>query len=385
MSSSALQPQLQPSQSKKGYRAMSLKAREFLQSQSDHMQYHVVDSNWMGQRVDDFVLQQYPQWSYGQVQKLVEQGHIYRYRTNGKKLYTRLTDRLESDELVIVPTSAFWQSQIAAPNGIEDPREEERTALHLTTKVKNMAHNMVVFKNEHVIVLNKPAGVPMMGGKGVTVNIADMLPALKFTRSETPHICHTLDRETSGCVVLARSAGMKRMLAKNFVRRVVPNSVFWGYCVGKPAANHGRIRMYFEEGKGGQIIARPTPTKTSRVAISEYVVNASALEFGSFVSFYPLTSRKHQLRIMAAHALRCPVMGDATFGGDNAFPDSLSVFWDMEKRDMPLHLHHRKIQLPFKKSNGEFICVTAEVPAHMRETMNKLGWPCDVDDPLIPG
>eukprot|EP00758_Cryptobia_borreli_P016981 Tbor_TRINITY_DN6152_c3_g5::TRINITY_DN6152_c3_g5_i1::g.21434::m.21434 len=58
---------------KKGYLPLSMKAREFLQSQSDHMQFHVVDQEWMGQRVDDFVLQHYPDWSYESVRKLVEQ------------------------------------------------------------------------------------------------------------------------------------------------------------------------------------------------------------------------------------------------------------------------------------------------------------------------
>jgi len=224
----------------------------------------------------------------------------------------------------------------------------------------------------------------MMGGKDVGVNIHDLLPALKFTQAEKPIVCHRLDLETSGVVLLARNAGAHRMLAKNFTRKVTPDSVYWGFCVGKPSANFGRIRMFLEEKDHGQIVARPSPTPESKVALAEFVVNASALEYGSFVSFYPLTSRRNQIRIMAAHALRCPLLGDAKFGGEGAFPPSLSMFWDVEGRGVPLHLHHRKVQLPYKRGNGQFVTVTAPVPDHLRKTMSKMGWPCDVDDPLIP-
>ncbi|CAD2221179.1 23S rRNA pseudouridine955/2504/2580 synthase [Angomonas deanei] len=259
----------------------------------------------------------------------------------------------------------------------------------LSSAVREMAHNMVLFKNEHVIVINKPSGVPMMPTSNpLEMNIADMLPAWKYTNTSKPIVCHNLDRETSGCVVLARTKNAHRMLGRMFVKRVVPNSVYWGFCVGRPPVNYGRIRMHFEIEKGQHgdvIVARPSPTKDSKVGIAEFVVNASALEFGSFISFYPLTTRRHQERIMAAHALRSPLLGDAKYGGENSFPQSLALFWDPADKSLPLHLHHRKIQLPYKNGAGEFICVTAPLPRHMMRTFEKLGWPVDADDPLIPG
>jgi 23S rRNA-/tRNA-specific pseudouridylate synthase len=345
-----------------------------------------VTEEWFGQRVDDFVLKHHPEWSFATVKKLVEQGQIYRYRRNGKKKYTRVTDRLEFDELVAVPTTGEWQRQLEAPSEVVTDAEKRRVPL--SAAAREMAGNMVLFKNEHVVVVNKPVNMPMMPSSGPEeLSIHGLLPAWKFTNDRKPLICHNLDRDTSGCVVLARTPNAHRMLGRMFVKRVVPNNVYWGFLVGKPAANVGRIRIHLERtrGQGGElVVVRPSPTPTSRVAIAEYVVNASALEFGSFVSFYPLTSRTHQLRIMAAHALRCPVMGDAKYGGNAAFPQSLSMFWDPDDRGLPLHLHHRKIQLPFKNSRGEFNSITAPLPTHLEQTFKKLGWPSDVDDPLIP-
>lgn len=391
--------QLQPIEKKqRQHTALSLKAREELSRRSNDYQYHVVTQDWFGQRVDDFLTQHHPEWNYDTMKRLVQQGHIYRYRKNGKKRYTRLTDRLEFDELVVVPTNAMWEHQLAPPSGVgssaaadaETQQQQQRRAhFRLSAEVREMAQEMVLFKNEHVVVINKPNGVPMMPTNDpLQMNIADMLPAWRFTNSEVPLVCHNLDAETSGCVVLARTRGAHRMLGRMFVKRVVPNSVYWGFCVGKPVVNFGRIRMHFEVQKGVRgdiIVARPSPTRDSKVGIAEFVVNASALEFGSFISFYPLTTRRHQERIMAAHALRCPLLGDARYGGDSAFPQSLSLFWDPEDKSIPLHLHHRKIQLPYKNGSGEFICVTAPLPAHMEKTFKKLGWPCNADDPLIPG
>nr|CCC48205.1 putative pseudouridylate synthase-like protein [Trypanosoma vivax Y486] len=379
---------LQVEKKRRQYRPLSLKTREELSKKSNDLQYHVITQDWFGQRVDNFIMQHYPEWDYDTIKRLVQQGHIYRYRKNGKRKFTRLTDRLEFDELLVVPTHAFWENQLAPPSGVIKD-SGGKPEIKLSSTVREMAHNMVLFKNEHVIVINKPQGIPMMPtSNSQEMNIAAMLPAWKYTNTTKPIVCHNLDKETSGCVVLARTRSAHRMLARMFVKRVVPNSVYWGFCVGKPPVNFGRIRMHFDVSRGNKgdvIIARPSPTRTSRVAIAEFVVNASALEFGSFISFYPLTTRRHQERIMAAHALRCPVMGDAKYGGEAAFPSSLSLFWDPDDKGLPLHLHHRKIQLPYKNSVGEFICVTAPVPTHMEKTFKKMGWPCEVDDPLIPG
>ncbi|CAJ1015494.1 RNA pseudouridylate synthase, putative [Leishmania lindenbergi] len=374
---------------------LSLQAREELSRKSNELQYHVVTQDWFGQRVDDFITQHHPEWDYETVKRLVQQGHIYRYRKNGKRRYTRLTDRLEFDELVVVPTASFWGRQLAPPSGVElqsfstSQQRERRQKFHLSAKAREMAQEMVLFKNEHVVVINKPSGVPIMPTHDpLAMNITDLLPAWRYTNTQMPIVCHNLDAETSGCVLLARSANAHRMLGRMFVKRVVPNSVYWGFAVGKPPVNFGRIRMHFEIQKGQSgdvIVARPAPTANSKVGIAEFVVNASALEFGSFISFYPLTTRRHQERIMAAHALRAPLLGDAKYGGESAFPHSLSLFWDPARKDVPLHLHHRKIQLPYKNGAGAFVCVTAPLPQHMEKTFKRLGWPVDADDPLIPG
>lgn len=370
---------------------LSLRAREELSKKSTQLKFHVVTSDWCGQRVDSFLLHHHPEWCYDVLKKLVQNGHIYRYMRKGRKKYTRLTDRLEFDELIVVPTSDHWKNSLAGPSelmGGDDSKKEGRTS-NLSYYTRELARKMVLYKNEHVLVINKPSGLPMMPTNDpLEMNIASMLPAWRFSNKNNPFVCHNLDRETSGCVVLARTSGAHRQLGRMFVKRVVPNSVYWGFCVGKPSVNFGRLRMHFEVQQDGNrkqtIIARPNATKKSKVGIAEFVVNASALEYGSFISFYPLTTRRHQERIMAAHALRCPIVGDSRYGGDASFP-SCFLFHDAKDNSIPLHLHHRKVQLPYKDSTGAFVCVTAPLPEYMHKTFKRLGWPSDADDPLIPG
>ena len=387
------------------YRPVTLAVRERIVNDSDAKVYHrVTPEAGFGERVDEFLKRQHPDFSHDTFRRLVEAGHVYRYR-DGNKIYCKLTDRLHNGEFLVVPTQRLF-AQLAPPRGDvyeslrtgsgEQAREfrddeERRKTVHLSYKTKEAALDWVLFKNEYVIVINKPSGVPITKTADGSLNVSDMLPAWKFTLTHRPVICNYLDRDTSGIVVLARTHDTHRMLGRTFQKRNVPNSSYWGFCVGTPKVITGRVKMHLEEPTRGMVVARTTPTAESKVAIAEYVVNANAAEYASFISFYPLTSRTHQLRIMAAHALRCPVVGDAKFGGDNAFPESLDALLgrssddEAGRKSTKLHLHFRKIQLPYKKRNGEFECISAPIPEHMASTFRKLGWATNLDDPLIPG
>lgn len=163
--------------------------------------YHPVTSEHFGTRVDDFVQQLYPSWDRQLVYQLVQGGHIYRYRHNGKRTYTRVTDRVQLNELVVVPTEEAWRRQLNRPSGMEilgpdgapiataDGADDANNGLAansgkrrvpLSTATREEAMRWTLFKNEHVVVINKPSGVPMTRNAGRagaygTMNIADRL------------------------------------------------------------------------------------------------------------------------------------------------------------------------------------------------------------------
>eukprot|EP00760_Papus_ankaliazontas_P033459 PhM_4_TR633/c0_g1_i1/m.96515/K06179/rluC; 23S rRNA pseudouridine955/2504/2580 synthase len=349
--------------------------------------HHRVDERWIGERVDSFLQHHYPSWSKEMIYNLVRSGHIYRMKAHtGKRSFGSVSSRLEKNDILVLPPTLPPGYEKMIPSPVEIETDEPRTKL--SKKVRETAESWVLYKNEHVIVLNKPTGVPVHQTKDIGINIQDMLSCWRYTYDRNPVLCHYLDAETSGCLVLARTVNAQRMLHHMFTRRFAPNNVFWAMLTSTPKANVGRVRMHMEVERGDgpnaeRIIVRPKPSEKSRVATAEFTVNEKLAEYGCWISFYPLTDRRHQLRIMSAHALRAPIMGDGRYGGNAAFPEALKSFWDPHDKGIALHLHHRRIQLPYRTSTGLYVCVDAPLPHHMAKTWDALAWDKDAADPFV--
>ena len=468
----------------RGYKPLSLRTRIALADLSDDMDYIRITPQYFGIRLDDFIVKVLPQiapeatnsisrLSFSSIKKLVQNGHIYKIKggsvshpvkqakgsgimnfepsprvkmgdcsgspgspiqhvpSAGNKVFCKLSDRLELNDILVIPTYAHWTKQLAPPSGVmrdyaelnsteesvKIPKESEdseklssvlkvdairkeqgSSGVRISPKLREEALSWVLFKNKHVVCINKPYGVPITSTSKPGVNIADILSVYKYTYSQKPIICNYLDKETTGVVVLARTVAAFRQLGRMFQRRSTPNNSYWGFCVGNTTAKYGQLKMHLEtvrseKGAPVQIIARPRASDKSKVAITEFVNNYNMGKNCCFVSFYPLTSQKHQLRILAAHGLRCPLIGDHLYGGNSAQLPSFEVMYKHSynaqggntSKVIPLQLHHRKLQLPYKNSKGEFICITAPLPPHMKATFDMFGLPSDMDDPLIPG
>ncbi|KNH05543.1 pseudouridylate synthase-like protein [Perkinsela sp. CCAP 1560/4] len=346
-----------------------------------------VDEHWIGHPLYAFALEHHPEWGKEVVYKLVRSGHIYRMNNqSGKKVFGAAGDRIERNQLVIVPETL--------PIGMERfvPQPNEGSAKHEVTfnpRVRALAENWVLFKNQHVIVLNKPPGIPMQPPPDKSINIHDMLGLWKYTKTCMPVPAHSLDQETSGCLVLARTPSTLRMLHHSFLRKSVPNQCYWALLTATPKAKCGRIKMHIEfehqrqAGSGERIVVRPVPTEKSKPSILEYTVNEKLGDYGAWVSFYPMTSVRNQIRIAAAHALKCPIMGDAKYGGEAAYPKNLRSIWNPEDKGISLHLHHRRVQLPYKNPNGDWYVIDAPLHPHMKKSWESIGWNIDALDPFV--
>ena len=343
-----------------------------------------VDERWIGEPLHAFALERRPAWGKEVIYKLVRAGHIHRMNNQtGKTVFGSAGARIERNQLVVLPEALPAGMGRFVPLSTEECGAPQR---QFSSRVRALAENWVLFKNEHVVVLNKPPGIPMQPPRDGSINIRDMLPLWKYTKPTMPSPAHSLDRETSGCLLLARTPSTQRMLHHSFLRKSVPNQVYWAFLTSTPKAASGRIKMYLEIDKQGgndRIVVRPTPTERSKPSVVEYVVNERLDEHGAWVSFYPMTSVRNQIRIGAAHALKCPVFGDAKYGGAAAYPQSLRSFWDPEDKGVSLHLHHRRVQLPYKNTSGEWVTIDAPLHPHMKRTWQQLGWNVDALDPFL--
>lgn len=211
----------------------------------------------------------------------------------------------------------------------------------------------VLYRDGLMLVIDKPAGVPVHAGPGGGPNIEARFDALRFGLRRPPALAHRLDRDTSGCLVLGRHPKALRRLGRLFAEGRVEKT-YWAVVTGAPPADSGRIELALRKETrktGWRMIVDPA----GQAAVTDYRVRGRS-DGLTWLELMPRTGRTHQIRVHCA-ALGCPVLGDAAYGGDST---------------RPLHLHARAIALPLYPKKPA-IMVTAPVPPHMRRALEACG------------
>lgn len=217
----------------------------------------------------------------------------------------------------------------------------------------------ILHRDGLILVIDKPAGVPVHAGPGGGPNLEAGFDALRFGLPHPPALAHRLDRDTSGCLVLGRHRKALAKLGRLFQEGRV-GKTYWAVLEGAPADESGRIEAPLKKittkAGGWRMVVAPD----GQAAGTDWRVLGRG-EGLSWVEFTPHTGRTHQIRVHAA-ALGCPVLGDPHYAeGEQRRPGT------------PLHLHSRRIVLPLSPKR-EPIAVTAPVPPHMWAALRACGW-----------
>ncbi len=223
---------------------------------------------------------------------------------------------------------------------------------------------MVLYRDDHVIVLDKPSGLATQGGPGITKHIDMMLDGLRGELHDRPRLVHRIDRDTSGLLLLARTPGVAAKLAAAFRGRDV-DKTYWAIVVGRPMPGSGVIDQPLAKlgaGNGSLMIAATREDEDAMVAKTDYEVVDAAGKRLSWLALKPLTGRTHQLRVHC-ETLGTPILGDPKYGGKAAH---------MEGFTDRLHLHARSLEFPHPA--GGRLRVAAPLPPHMRTTFKDLGF-----------
>ncbi|MGD9617083.1 MAG: RluA family pseudouridine synthase [Alphaproteobacteria bacterium] len=213
----------------------------------------------------------------------------------------------------------------------------------------------VLYRDGLVLVIDKPAGIPVHAGPGGSPNLEHWFPLLRFGLPRPPALAHRLDRDTSGCLVLGRHPKALRRLGRLFAEGRV-EKVYWAVVSGVPRESEGRIEAALAKQARGTIGWRMVLDPAGQHAITDYRV-LGAEDGRAWLELRPRTGRTHQIRVHCA-ALGVPVIGDTTYGGPP---------------DYPLHLHACAIALPLYPARPP-ITVTAPAPPHMRALLTATGW-----------
>jgi 23S rRNA pseudouridine955/2504/2580 synthase len=229
---------------------------------------------------------------------------------------------------------------------------------------------MLLHEDDQVFVFNKPAGLAVQGGSGLTRHVDAMLEAFRDRKGQKPRLVHRLDRDTSGVLVVARTRLAASKLAAAFRARTT-RKIYWALVKGVPKPKQGRVSTWLARGEGEESermrVARHGEDDASH-AVSLYSVVDQAGQKLAWLSMRPVTGRTHQLRAHAAH-IGYPIIGDPKyFSADQnwEFPGGMQN---------KLHLHARRIVMPHPA--GGTLDVSAPLPPHMQQSWNLLGFDAD--------
>lgn len=315
------------------------------QDEYDKVQRVFVAAGDDGIRLDRWFKRHVPQLSFGQVSKMLRKGEI---RIDGKRADGK-TKIAKGQELRVPPLSGRLQD---AP--------EKPAVRRLTEEDRRTMRALVLHEDDEVIALNKPAGLPTQGGSGITRHLDGLLGALVEKGAPKPKLVHRLDKDTSGVILLGKTAASAAALTKAFRERDA-EKIYHALVVGIPNPREGRISQPIEKepGKHGE---RMVPVEGGKPAVSFFRLMDNAANSASFVELQPQTGRTHQLRVHMA-LIDCPIVGDGKYGGQDAFLTGAV--------SRKLHLHARSITLAHP--SGGVLSITAPYPPHMLESLALLG------------
>ncbi|QQA43358.1 RluA family pseudouridine synthase [Pelagovum pacificum] len=327
------------------------------------------------QRIDRWLRRHFPQVTQGRIEKMCRKGEL---RVDGGRV--KSSTRITSGQQVRIPP---------LPD-TADPTPRRETISDADAK---MIRDCVIYRDDHVIALNKPPGLPTQGGSKQTRHVDGLAEALRFDYDDKPRLVHRLDKDTSGVLLLARTHRVAQELTAA-IRHRATRKIYWALVAGVPTPYLGEIRFGLIKAPGHGAAGEnekmravhPDDVQKTEGAKRAHTLYATLYRVAgraSWVAMEPITGRTHQLRAHMA-AIGHPIIGDGKYGGSGQ--ENLGDGWGAQlggviSKKLHLHAHSMTFQHPVTKKS---VTVSAQLPEHMAHSWETFGWTEDLaaDDPF---
>ena len=327
-------------------------------------------------RLDRWLKANFPQLNQIRIEKMCRKGEL---RVDGGRV--KPATRLEAGQMVRVPP---------LPDKAPEPKPRNN---RVSAADEKLIQSCVIYRDDHIIALNKPPGLPTQGGSKQTRHVDGLSEALKFGFEEKPRLVHRLDKDTSGVLLLARTRQAAQALTTS-IRHHATRKIYWAVVAGVPTPYLGEIKYglvkahgHGKRGEGEKMHAvHPrdvSSTPGAKRALTQYATLYRVASRAAWVAMEPITGRTHQLRAHMAE-IGHPIIGDGKYGGSGQ--ENLGDGWGAQLGGIiskKLHLHARMMSFEHPGTKS-VMTVTAPMPDHMAHTFATFDWTPDMaqEDPF---
>jgi 23S rRNA pseudouridine955/2504/2580 synthase len=310
-----------------------------------------VDEGRQGQRIDNFLVGQFKAVPKSRLYRIIRKGEV---RVNKKRVKPEY--KLQAGDVVRIP-----------PINVE---EKQTAVVNVSNSLRSLLQHSILFENDELMVVNKPAGIAVHGGSGIQLGLIealrDIFPDYRFLE-----LVHRLDRDTSGCIMIAKKRSMLRYLhaclrLENDGKKQIQKT-YHALVHGKWPSHHKLVDLpllRYELKSGERMVkvaqdGKPSLTKFKVLSRPENVSDFTLLEA------QPVTGRTHQIRVHTAFS-GCPIVGDTKYS-DDVQRERLK---NLPSKRLMLHAAKLRFHLP---ESQKYLVVEAPYPKDFQEVLDFVG------------